>query len=127
MHMEMVAEFSRNTLLVLHLVGLASLFGGFLTQMKAMAQKAARVVPAMVHGAWTALITGVALVGVAEWRIALGANFEVDHTKIAVKSILAAVILTLVMVYRKKENVATPIFGTIGLLTLANIVLAVFW
>lgn len=125
--MEMVAELTRNTLVVLHIVGLASLFGGWLTQMKAMAQKAAKVVPAMIHGAWTALITGVALVGVAEWRIALGANFEVDHTKIAVKSILAAVILTLVMVYRKKESVATPIFGTIGLLTLANIVLAVFW
>ena len=125
--MEMVAELTRNTLVVLHIVGLASLFGGWLTQMKAMARKAAKVVPAMIHGAWTALITGVALVGVAEWRIALGANFEVDHTKIAVKSILAAVILTLVMVYRKKENVATPIFGTIGLLTLANIVLAVFW
>lgn len=125
--MEMVAELTRNSLVVLHIVGLASLFGGWLTQMKAMAQKAAKVVPAMIHGAWTALITGVALVGVAEWRIALGANFEVDHTKIAVKSILAAVILTLVMVYRKKESVATPIFGTIGLLTLANIVLAVFW
>ena len=125
--MEMVAELTRNSLVVLHIVGLASLFGGWLTQMKAMAQKATKVVPAMIHGAWTALITGVALVGVAEWRIALGANFEVDHTKIAVKSILAAVILTLVMVYRKKESVATPIFGTIGLLTLANIVLAVFW
>ncbi|HEY7854790.1 MAG TPA: hypothetical protein VIB80_06750 [Aquiluna sp.] len=125
--MEMVAELTRNTLVVLHIVGLASLFGGWLTQMKAMAQKAAKIVPAMIHGAWTALITGVALVGVAEWRIALGANFEVDHTKIAVKSILAAVILTLVMVYRKKESVATPVFGTIGLLTLTNIVLAVFW
>ncbi len=125
--MEMVAELTRNTLVVLHIVGLASLFGGWLTQMKAMANKAAKIVPAMIHGAWTALITGVALVGVAEWRIALGANFEVDHTKIAVKSILAAVILTLVMVYRKKESVATPVFGTIGLLTLTNIVLAVFW
>lgn len=125
--MEMVAELTRNTLVVLHIVGLASLFGGWLTQMKAMAHKAARIVPAMIHGAWTALITGVALVGVAEWRIALGANFEVDHTKIAVKSILAAVILILVMVYRKKESVATPVFGTIGLLTLTNIVLAVFW
>lgn len=125
--MEMVAELTRNTLVVLHIVGLASLFGGFLTQMKAMAQKAAKVVPAMVHGAWTALITGLALVGVAEWRIAMGAAFEVDHMKIGVKSILAAVIVALVMIYRKKESVATPIFGAIGLLALTNIVLAVFW
>jgi hypothetical protein len=125
--MEMVVEITRNTLIVLHFVGLASLFGGFLTQMKAMANKAAKIVPAMIHGAWTALITGIALVGVAEWRIAMGAAFEVDHMKIGVKSILAAVIVTLVMIYRKKDNVATPIFGAIGLLTLTNIVLAVFW
>lgn len=125
--METVAELTRNSLIVLHFVGLASLFGGFLTQMKAMAQKAAKVVPAMIHGAWTALITGILLVGVAEWRIALGAGFEVDHTKIAVKSIVAAAVVTLVMIYRKKDSVSTPIFGTIGLLTFVNIVLAVFW
>jgi hypothetical protein len=125
--MEMVAEFTRNTLVVLHIVGLASLFGGFLTQMKAMANKAAKIVPAMIHGAWTALITGILLVGVAEWRIALGAGFDVDHTKIAVKSVIAAIIVTLVMLQRKKESVATPIFGAIGALTLTNIVLAVFW
>ena len=125
--MEMFAEFSRNTLLVLHLVGLASLFGGFLTQMKAMAQKAARVVPAMVHGAWTALITGILLVGVAEWRIAMGADFDIDHMKIGIKSLVVTVILVLVMANRKKESVATPVFGAIGALTLTNIVLAVFW
>ena len=125
--MEMVAELTRNTLVVLHIVGLASLVGGFLTQMKAMAQKASKIVPAMVHGAWTALITGILLVGVAEWRIALGAGFDVDHTKIAVKSIVAAVVVTLVMLNRKKESVATPVFGAIGALTLTNIVLAVFW
>jgi hypothetical protein len=47
--------------------------------------------------------------------------------KIGVKSILAAIVVTLVMIYRKKESVATPIFGAIGLLTFTNIVLAVFW
>ena len=125
--MEMVAELTRNTLVVLHIVGLASLFGGFLTQMKSMAHKAAKVVPAMVHGAWTALVTGILLVGVAEWRGAIGADVDVDHTKIAVKSIIAAVVVTLVMLNRKKESVATPVFGTIGALTLTNIVLAVFW
>jgi hypothetical protein len=125
--MELVAELTRNTLVVLHIVGLASLFGGFLTQMKAMAQKSAKVVPAMIHGAWTALITGILLVGVAEWRIALGAGFDVDHTKIAVKSVIAAVVVTLVMLNRKKASVSTPVFGVIGALTLTNIVLAVFW
>jgi predicted membrane protein len=125
--MEFAAELSRNVLVILHLVGMAAVLGGFLTQMKAMAKKAARIVPAMVHGAWTALITGILLVGVAQWRIGMGANFEVDHTKIAVKSIIAAVILVLVMINRKKDNVNTPIFGAIGALTLTNLVLAVIW
>lgn len=125
--MEFAAELSRNVLVILHLVGMAAVLGGFLTQMKAMAKKAARIVPAMVHGAWTALITGILLVGVAQWRIGMGANFEVDHTKIAVKSIIAAVILVLVIINRKKDNVNTPIFGAIGALTLTNLVLAVIW
>ncbi|MEL0291776.1 MAG: hypothetical protein VW942_05365, partial [Aquiluna sp.] len=81
-----IAELVRNSLLVLHFVGLASLLGGFLTQIKAMSAGTASIIPAMVHGAWTAFITGLLLVGVAEWRIAMGANFEVDHAKIAVKT-----------------------------------------
>ena len=125
--MEMVAELTRNTLVVLHIVGLASLFGGFLTQMKAMAAKAAKVIPAMVHGVWTAFITGLLLVGVAEWRIAMGSDIEIDHMKIGVKSLVVLVILILVMANRKKDKVATPVFGAIGALTLTNIVLAVFW
>ena len=125
--MEQFAEILRNSLLVLHLVGLASLLGGFLTQMKAMAAKAAKVVPAMVHGVWTAFVTGLLLVGVAEWRIAMGAAIDIDHMKIGVKSLVVLVILILVMANRKKETVATPVFGTIGALTLTNVVLAVFW
>lgn len=125
--MEFTAELFRNSLVVLHFIGLASLLGGFLTQMKAMAAGTAKIVPAMVHGAWTMLITGVALVGVAEWRIALGANFEVDNIKIGVKSLVLAAILTLVLYYKKKDSVKAPIFGLLGLLTILNIVLAVFW
>jgi hypothetical protein len=125
--MEQLAEILRNSLLVLHFVGLASLLGGFLTQMKAMAVKTAKVVPAMVHGVWTSFVTGLLLVGVAEWRIAMGANFEIDHMKIGVKTLVIAVILVLVMLNRKKESVGTPVFGAIGALTLTNVVLAVFW
>lgn len=125
--MEQLAEILRNSLLVLHFVGLASLLGGFLTQMKAMATKAARVVPAMVHGVWTAFVTGLLLVGVREWMAAMQWAGELDHMKIGVKSLVVLVILVLVMANRKKEAVATPVFGAIGALTLTNIVLAVFW
>ena len=47
----------------LHIIGIASLLGGFLTQMKAMGKGTARFVPAMLHGALTMLVTGVILVG----------------------------------------------------------------
>lgn len=124
--MELI-DFARNSLIVLHFIGLAALLGGFMTQMKAMGQSLAKIVPAMVHGAWTAFVTGLLLVGLAEWRIAMGANFEIDNMKIGVKSLIALVILILVMLNRKKPSVSAPIFGIIGALTLTNVVLAVFW
>lgn len=125
--MDLTAELVRNSFVVLHFIGLASLLGGFLTQMKAMAASDAKIVPSMVHGAWTMLITGVALVGIAEWRIAMGADFEVDHMKIGVKSLVLLLILFLVLYFKKKDSVKPAIFGLIGLLTTLNIVLAVFW
>lgn len=47
----------------LHIIGIAALLGGFLTQMKAMSAGTARFTPAMLHGALTMLVTGVLLVG----------------------------------------------------------------
>ncbi len=124
--MELI-DLTRNSLLVLHFIGLASLLGGFLTQMRAMGAGTAKIVPAMVHGAWTAFATGLLLVGLAEYRVAMGADFEVNHIKIAVKTVVVLIILILVMANRKKDSVKPPIFGTIGVLTLSNVILAVFW
>ncbi|MEY5146212.1 MAG: hypothetical protein RL224_526 [Actinomycetota bacterium] len=124
--MELI-ELTRNSLLVLHFIGLASLLGGFLTQMRAMSAGAAKIVPAMVHGAWTAFATGLLLVGLAEYRVAMGADFEVNHIKIGVKTVVVLIILILVMANRKKESVKAPVFGAVGGLTLTNVILAVFW
>ncbi len=124
--MELI-ELTRNSLLVLHFIGLASLLGGFLTQMRAMGAGSAKIVPAMVHGAWTAFATGLLLVGLAEYRVAMGADFEVNHMKIGVKTVVALIILIFVMAYRKKDSVKAPVFGAVGGLTLTNVILAVFW
>lgn len=114
-------------LVVLHLIGMAALLGGFLVQIKALRAKTAEVLPAMVHGAWTSLVTGLLLVGVAEWELAMGGGEELDHSKIAIKSVVVAIIVTLVMIHRKKKPVSSSVLGTIGGLTLLNVVLAVFW
>jgi hypothetical protein len=114
-------------LVVLHLVGMAALLGGFLVQIKALRAKTAEILPAMVHGAWTSFVTGLLLVGVREWELAMGGGEELDHSKIAIKSVVVLIILVLVMLNRKKKPVAGSVLGTVGGLTLLNVVLAVFW
>ncbi|OIV35269.1 hypothetical protein BIV57_22465 [Mangrovactinospora gilvigrisea] len=107
---------------VLHLVGVASLLGGFLTQMKQIKGGNTRVTPAMMHGALTMLVTGLALVGLND-----GSGHQVDHVKIGVKLVVLLVILGLVYVNRGKEKVSTAVTGSIALLTLANMCIAVMW
>jgi hypothetical protein len=122
-----LAGIVKSFLVVLHLVGLSALLGGFLVQIKALRAKTAEILPAMVHGAWTALVTGLLLVGVREWESALGGGEDLDHSKIAIKSVVVSIIVVLVMLKRKQKPVTGAFLGTIGGLTLLNVVLAVFW
>jgi hypothetical protein len=125
--MLVLAGIIKSFLVVLHLVGLSALLGGFLVQIKALRAKTAEILPAMVHGAWTALLTGLLLVGVREWELALGGGEDLDHSKIAIKTVVVLIIVVLVMLKRKQKPVTGAILGTIGALTLLNVVLAVFW
>ncbi|WAX78397.1 hypothetical protein [Streptomyces sp. KMM 9044] len=106
----------------LHVIGIAALLGGFLTQMKAMGQGTARFVPAMLHGAVTMLVTGVVLTGLNQAQ-----DYSVDNIKIGVKLALLIVVLGLVYVKRDDEKVDKGLFGLVGLLTTANIFIAVLW
>ncbi|WP_433857819.1 hypothetical protein [Streptomyces kronopolitis] len=111
-----------NLFVALHIIGIASLLGGFLTQMKAMGAGTARFVPAMLHGALTMLITGVALVGLNQAQ-----GHDVNTLKIGIKMAVLVVILALVYVKRDDETVEKPLFGAVGALTVANIFIAVLW
>jgi hypothetical protein len=122
-----LAGIIKSFLVVLHLVGLSALLGGFLVQIKALRAKTAEILPAIVHGAWTAFVTGLLLVGVREWELSLGGGHDLDHSKIAIKSVVALTVLVLVMLNRKKKPVSGSALGTIGGLTFLNVVLAVFW
>ncbi|MEU9099218.1 hypothetical protein [Streptomyces sp. NPDC048361] len=111
-----------NVVVGLHIIGIAALLGGFLTQMKAMSAGTARFVPGMLHGALTMLVTGVALVGLSQ------ANDEsVNTLKIGVKLAVLIVILGLVYVKRDDEKIAKPVFGAVGALTVVNIFIALLW
>ncbi|MFE9662312.1 hypothetical protein [Streptomyces sp. NPDC005955] len=106
----------------LHIIGIAALLGGFLTQMKAMGGGTARYTPAMLHGALTMLVTGVALVGLNQ-----ADGNTVDNVKIGVKLALLVVILGLVYVKRDDEGVDKGLFALVGGLTTANVFIAVLW
>lgn len=113
----------RQVLLVLHFVGLASLLGGVLVQITAFRSRTARVLPAIMHGAWLQLISGVALVGVIE----AGTDDHVNNIKVGVKLAVLIAITVIAFVNRKKTTPAAWVVPAIGVLTLANVVIAVFW
>jgi hypothetical protein len=117
----------KDVLVVLHFLGLVALLGGVLFQIKAIRAKTAEILPAMVHGAWTMFITGLLLVGAREWELMLGGGRDLDNTKIAVKTIVALVILVIVLLKRKQKPVSGAVIGSVGALTFLNVVLAVFW
>lgn len=114
-------QFLFNLLLVLHFVGLASLLGGFIVQMSSPTKG---VNAAMLHGALTQLVTGVLLVGVVESDDDAD---ELNMTKISVKLGVVLVITVLAFLGRKRQPPQVALWATIGVLTLANVVIAVFW
>ncbi|MFD4022824.1 hypothetical protein ACFWRV_04775 [Streptomyces sp. NPDC058576] len=111
-----------NVFVALHIIGIASLLGGFLTQMKAMGEGTARFGPAMLHGALTMLVTGVALVGLNQ-----ADDQAVNNVKIGIKLALLVVILALVYVKRDEEKVDKGAFIAVGGLTVVNIFIATVW
>lgn len=113
-------DYVYDAIVVLHFVGLAALLGGFLVQIP---EQTRRVNRAMLDGAFTQLVTGVALVGLAETLVE---DEEVNHMKVGLKLLILLVITALAFVNRKRDSVPTGVWLAIGLLTITNIVIAVF-
>ena len=116
-------DFVFNVLLVLHFVGLASLLGGFIVQMSSPEKG---VNAAMLHGALTQLVTGVAMTGLVESG-AMGDDESLNMTKITVKLLVVLIITALAFIGRRRRPPQVALWATIGVLTLANVVIAVFW
>ncbi|GEL20402.1 hypothetical protein [Pseudonocardia asaccharolytica] len=116
-------EILRLLLVFLHFIGLAVLIGAFVAQVSGRPKGGGfTVTSGMLHGALTQLVTGLALVGIREGAL----DLPVDNVKIGVKLLVLIAILALVLVGRRK-SLATGGFMAIGLLSVLNVGIAVFW
>lgn len=126
-------ELVRDITLILHFFGLAMIIGPFLIQMRANTGYAFSWVLA---GGIVQLVTGLLLTGLAEMRLADDPDMSLDHTKIAVKTVLALVIFVVALIaYRRQRKMTAgasqrkllPLLHVAGALAIANLVIAVLW
>jgi hypothetical protein len=114
-------QIAHQILVLLHLIGFAALFGGLLVQLRA---KEPEVNAAMLYGSVALLITGAALVWLEVIR---PGEDPVNYVKIAIKLVVTAMVVLLVVKNRKFATIPRGLWGLIVGLTLTNAAVAVLW
>jgi len=109
-------------LVVLHLIGMASIVGSYLVVVRAP-----RFVPGFLHGALTQLVTGIAMVGLRESKAYDDPDGALNQGKIGVKLLIALVVAVLAWVNRKRNDTSAGVVHAIGGLALLNVLIAVLW
>jgi hypothetical protein len=111
-------ETLRLTLLFLHLVGLAVLLGSFLVQLRGER----RITGVLLTGAIIMAVTGPSLVVVRR-----SLDLPVLDAKLATKAAIVALIAVVAIIGWMLERRPAWAYYTVGLFTLANLAVAVFW
>ncbi|MBD5786864.1 hypothetical protein IF650_11815 [Cellulosimicrobium terreum] len=123
-------EFLYNVFVALHFIGWAIVLGGYLASLRSPG-----LYKGVFHGALTALVAGIAMVGIGEASVwpPSGEDGAPDMAKIGVKLGVALVIAVLAFVAKRQAAkasdgaVAPGVKHAIGGLTVLNILVAVFW
>jgi len=110
---------AHHLLVLLHLVAFAALLGGALVQLRS---RDPEINAAMLHGAWLALASGVAL-----WVLADMFDVRVSLAAMVVKTAVAAVVTLLVILNRRFFSIPRGLLRLITLLVLAEAAISVFW
>ena len=109
-------------LLVLHLLGWAIVLGGTLLNLRTP-----RIVPGVLHGMLTALVTGIAMIGLLSSG-AIDGEDAPNNVKFAVKLVIALVATALVVLGNNRpERVTRGLLGAIAGLVVVNVSIAVLW
>ena len=106
-------------LVLVHLVAFAALLGGALVQLRS---REPEVNAAMLHGAWVALASGVAL-----WALAGTFDVSVAVGPLVVKTAVSGVLTLLVVLNRRFSSVPRGLLLLITLLVLTDAALSVLW
>ncbi|HOB57217.1 MAG TPA: hypothetical protein PLU61_07190 [Rhodoglobus sp.] len=115
-------EILKLVLVAAHFLGMAAIVGSFFVQMR---RKSDFVLTPLLAGAITQVVTGLALVGLAE-----ATGDDLIYAKIAVKLTIAVVVLVaaiLAVVTQRKGGRVQPWFHAAGGLAVINVLVAVFW
>jgi hypothetical protein len=114
-----------HLIVVLHLLGMAAIVGGWLTTFAAP-----RTNQVMLWGARAQLITGLVLVGLVESGV-IDEEEELNHAKIGVKLLVALAVAAFAEISaaraKRGGTVATWMPQAVGALAILNVLVAVLW
>lgn len=96
-------EIVQNILVLLHLIGMAMIVGGYLVTVKAP-----RVLPGMLHAAGLQVVTGILLFGMLEMQ---GNPTMSLRAGAGIKILLGLVALIVFIIGNKREKAAAPAAG----------------
>jgi hypothetical protein len=115
-------ETLRNIVVLIHLVGFATLFGGWVVEAVSRRIRFTRIMD------WGLALAGVAgLILAAPW----GLDGDLNYVKIGVKLVILLVIGALLGIgsarQRRTDSLPAVMFWLVGVLTLTNAALGVLW